>query len=125
MTDFSVDSKAAQPLIKPDSLAASLASAPSRTELEKRVQDINTGMAALTPASFEMPDSRQVLSEQPSALQARIKKNELVVPDTEVLRQLLLEKARIARQLDAMPPHTPMESRTTDFSLAAKKPTLR
>lgn len=77
---------------------------PTRADLEKRLLQINADMAALTPDAFDMPDKDHLKSaDQLSPLQARLKKNELVEPDTEVLRQLLLEKARIAEQLDMLP----------------------
>ncbi|MBI2445541.1 hypothetical protein HYV43_04090 [Candidatus Micrarchaeota archaeon] len=100
--------------------------APTRAELEKRLLAINAEMAALTPDAFAMPDNRHIASNTPSALQARIKKNELVLPDTEVLRQLLLEKARIAEAMGTLPHRIQGTERPpNDFSLKAEKPTLR
>ncbi|GEM_PF-3353630 len=126
MTDLTADTNARLPLIKPDSLAARLTLTPTSAVLEKRLQGINADMAALTPSGFSMPQNSHGLDDQPSNLQARLKNNELVTPDTEVLRQLLLEKARIARQLDAMPQQSRgLQMPKTGFSVQAKKRMLR
>ncbi len=100
---------------------------PTRADLEKRLLQINADMAALTPQGFGMPDTDYLKSaDQLSPLQARLKKNELNLPDTEVLRQLLMEKARIAEQLDVLPNRAEGVNRPkNDFSVKAKNPTLR
>jgi len=92
---------------------------PTRVQLEQRLLDINAKMAALTPEAFNMPEAPQ------EKLRQRMQNKELALPDTEVLRQLLQEKARIAEQLDTLP-HAPQVGRkpNAEFSLKAKSPKL-
>ncbi|GEM_PF-6936019 len=93
---------------------------PQRAELEKRLLDIQAQMAALTPDGFKMPETMA------AKVSDRLKNKELVIPDTEVLRQLLLEKARIAEQLQDLPQRADeLNAHKIGFSVKANGPTRR
>ncbi|MBI5225667.1 hypothetical protein HY994_00315 [Candidatus Micrarchaeota archaeon] len=97
-----------------------VANGPStRNELEQRLTQINTQMASFTPDGFQMPETFA------AAMSERLKAQKLVQPDTEVLRQLLLEKAQIAETLASMPHESRgLQLSKTEYSITIKKTKL-
>lgn len=90
-----------------------------RADLEKRLFEINAQLAALTPDRFKMPD------DLPNRMRDRLKQNQLLAPDTEVLRQLLLEKAEIAEKIERTEFTQGLAKSVKDKNTAAKNAKLR